>query len=334
MNVLVTGGAGFIGSALVARLAAEGHRVAVVDDGSAGDPRRPAGAAAFLEADISAAGLGAFFAAERPDAVAHLAALASVPESVRDPSRCAAVNVGGTLNVLRHSLACGARRFVLASTGGALYGDSAPRPTPEDCPARPLSPYGASKAAAEAWARAMSRSGALRCAILRLGNVYGPGRSPGGAPGVVGAFARAALRGEAPTIYGDGLDERDYVHVDDAAEAFVRVLRGRGDGAFNIGAGAARTVREVFAAVARAAGYGGGPVFAPARPGDLRRSCLDPRRAWAELGWRARVPFERGIADTVRAMDTQPPGRTARGGCIPFDPGRVRPSPAGPTVIP
>ena len=307
MNVLVTGGAGFIGSALVRRLMAAGHLVTVIDDGSSGAPERIDGLAARLNADIASDDLRACFCAARPEAVVHLAARASVAESVRDPCASAAVNVCGTVNALRHSLDRGVSRFVFASTGGALYGDSAPLPTPEDGPLSPRSPYGASKLAAEAYVRAMSRAGGMRHAILRLGNVYGPGgRAPGEPePGVVGAFARAMLSGEAPIIYGDGLNQRDFVHLGDAVEAFVLSLGMNGDGVFNIGTGAARTVREVFEIVARAAGYAGKPVYRAARPGDLRRSCLDARRARRVLGWRARMPFERGVEQTVQRMRLQ-----------------------------
>ena len=195
------------------------------------------------------------------------------------------------------SAAHGVRRFVLASTGGALYGDAAPLPTPESEPPAPASPYGASKAAAEAWAAAMTGLAGMRCTILRYGNVYGPGQAGDGS-GVVAAFARAMLGGEPPVIYGDGLQERDYVHVADVVDAHLRALGG-GEGVFNLGTGTARTVREVFEAVAAATGYGGAPVHAPARPGELRRSCLDVRRAARVLGWTARVPFADGIARTV-----------------------------------
>ena len=310
MNVLLTGGAGFIGSALLNRLADDGHRVAVVDDCSTGDPARARRAAAFLRADVATVDLGEFFAATTPEVVIHLAAQASVAASVRAPGRNWTVNVLGTANVLRQSLACGARRFLFASSGGALYGDSAPLPTPESAPVEPLSPYGASKAAAERRVRSMCAGAGMDYAILRLGNVYGPGREAAAEPGVVAAFARAALRGKPPRIHGDGLCERDYLHVDDAVEAHMLALHLRGDGVFNIGTGQARTVRDVFGAVARTAGYGGAPHYVEARPGDVRRSCLDVRLARRELGWRARVPFGDGIAATVRAMPEAAPAYT------------------------
>ena len=302
MNVLVTGGAGFIGRPLVERLTAGGHRVAVVDDGSGGDVRRLHGVSAFLRADVADADLGAFLASTKPEAVVHLAARTDVGESLRAPCRGAEVNVCGTVNVLEHSLAAGVRRFVLASSGGALYGDSAPRPTPETCPARPLSPYGASKAAAEAYVLAMSPPGGMRYTILRYGNVYGPGRGMSGGPGVVSAFGRAMLLGERPVIYGDGLNERDYVHVSDVVKAHLCALHADRDGVFNIGTGTARTVLDVFAAVARAAGFGGDPVHTGARAGEQRRSCLDVSRARRVFGWKAVVPFETGVAETVASL--------------------------------
>ncbi len=303
MNILVTGGAGFIGSALVERLVAAGHRVTVVDDGSSGRPERVSAGATLHEADVAAADLGAAFRAAAPEAVVHLAARSSIAESVREPVRHAAVNVCGTVNVLEQSVAHGVGRFVFGSTGGALYGDAAPLPTPESHPPQPLSPYGASKAAAEAHVAAMGRLAGLRWTVLRYGNVYGPGQAAGGASGVVAAFARAMLDGVRPVIHGDGRQTRDYVYIDDIVEAHLRVLDAGADGVFNLGTGKARTVREVFEAVARAAGYCGAPVHAPARPGEQRRSCLDVRRAGRDLGWTPRVSFADGIDRTLAWFD-------------------------------
>ena len=326
MNVLITGGAGFVGSALTGRLAAEGHRIAVVDDGSVlrrvdpstvrGDELdvraavlRAARASApdmpepvVLQADVADPALAYFFAEVKPDAVVHLAARADVTESVRAPVRGAEVNVCGTVNVLRRCLDFGVRRFVFASSGGALYGESRRRPTPETEQPAPISPYGASKAAAELYVHTMGESGAMPCTILRLGNVYGPGPGARPAPGVIGSFARALLDGTPPVIYGDGLNERDYVHVDDVVEAFRLALHMRGDGVFNIATGTVRTVNQVLQAVAHAGGWAGEARHAPARPGEVRASCLDVRRARWVLRWRSRVEFERGVARTVRAV--------------------------------
>ena len=308
MNVLVTGGAGFIGSALVERLLAGGHRVAVVDDLSSGDRGRVPAQASFFEVDVGAAELDRVFAAAAPRAVVHLAAVSCVAESVRAPGRAAAVNVSGTVNVLGRCAAHGVRRFVFASSGGALYGDSAPLPTPEDWPASPVSPYGTSKASAEARVAAMGRDARMGYAILRYGNVYGPRAGSGRGAGVIPAFCGAVLAGVAPVIHGDGLQERDYVHIDDAVGAALRALAFDGDGVFNIGAGESRTVREVFRAVAAAARYRGGAAFAAAPPGEVRRSRLDVQRARRRLGWTARVAFDDGIARTLRALRGHLPG--------------------------
>ena len=208
----------------------------------------------------------------------------------------------GTVNVLKRCLDFGVRRFVFASTGGALYGQSRRRPTPETAAPAPMSPYGASKAAAELYVRTMSESRAMPYAILRPGNVYGPGRGGRPAPGVIGSFAGAMLNGSPPVIYGDGLNERDFVHVDDVVEALRLALHMRGNGVFNIATATARTVNQVLEAVAHAANWTGEARYAPARPGELRASCLDVRRASRVLRWRPRVEFERGIAGTVGAL--------------------------------
>ena len=309
MNVLVTGGAGFIGSALVARLLAHGHRVAVLDDGSTGCVEDVDVRAVVHGRDIATDDLSGVFAEAQPEAVFHLAARAAVHESVRSPARCAAVNVCGTVNVLERCRDFGVRRFVLASSGGALYGDGAPCPTPESRAPSPVCPYGVSKAAAEAYATVIARLAGMRCIALRYGNVYGPRRR---ACGVVAAFARAMLNGAAPVIHGDGLQARDYVYIDDAVEASVRALGAAAEGAFNIGTGVSHTVRQVFEAVAAAAGYEGDAVHGEALPGEVRRSCLDAGRARRVLGWRARVAFAEGIARTVEGIRATPP--IARGG--------------------
>ena len=302
MNVLVTGGAGFLGAALVRRLVAAGHRVTVVDDCSTGRAARVDAGAALFKADIVEDDLSAAFAEAAPGAVLHFAARSGVAGSVARPGECAAVNVCGTVRVLERAAAAGAGRFVLASSGGTLYGDGAPRPTPEDQTPAPVSPYGASKAAAELFAVSMCRLAGMRGTILRFGNVYGQGDELRREPGVVAAFASAMLDGLSPALHGDGLQERDFVHVDDAVAAALAALDANADGAFNVAGGSPRTMRDVFASVAAATGHGGAPMRAPARAGDLRRTCLDVRRARDVLGWTAEVPFGEGVARTVAGM--------------------------------
>ena len=302
MNVLVTGGAGFTGSHIVDRLVEAGCRVAIVDDLSTGKQANLNAAVDLHQSDIRGPGLVAAFDAASPEVVFHVAAHASVSESVRDPRRDAEVNVLGTLNVLEQCAAHGVRRVVFSSTGGALYGEPERLPAGETHPVRPLSPYGVSKAAAEAYVAAMSQLAGMRYTILRYANVYGPRQDPHGEAGVVAIFAGAMLRGRQPTIFGDGLHERDYVYVDDVAWANLLAMGMDGDGTFNIGTGVGTTVRQVFDALAAATGYAGGPRHAPDRPGDVRRVYLDSALAERQLGWTAQVPFAEGIARTVAFM--------------------------------
>ncbi len=302
MKVLVTGGAGFIGSHLVDALVGAGHNVAVVDDLSTGKAANANPAAALHQADISGPGLAAAFTAAAPETVFHVAAQSSVSVSVRDPQLDAEVNVLGTLNVLRECASHGVGRIVFTSTGGALYGEPERLPADENHPVRPLSPYGASKAAGEAYVLAMSQLSGMRYAILRGANVYGPRQDPYGEAGVVSIFIGAMLAGKQPIINGDGLHERDYVYVDDFVRAHLLAMEMDGDGAFNIGSGVGVTVREVFDACAAATGYEGEPRYGPERPGDVRRICLDATLAERELGWRPTVQFAEGVARVARSM--------------------------------
>ena len=302
MNVLVTGGAGFIGSHLVDRFIADGHTVAAVDILATGKRANVNPQAALYEIDIRSPALAAAFEAARPEVVFHVAAHASVSESVRDPMHDAEVNVLGTLNVLQQCAAYGVGRFVFSSTGGALYGEPERLPADEEHPVSPLSPYGASKAAAEAYVQTHCALSGIRYTILRYGNVYGPRQDPFGEAGVVAIFANAMMRGQPPTIFGDGSHERDYVYVDDVVRANVLALAQAEDGVYNIGTGEGTTVAQVFDALAGVTDYGGSPEHAAERPGDVHRIYLDVRRAERGLGWRAAVSLEEGIRCTVDAM--------------------------------
>jgi UDP-glucose 4-epimerase len=299
-TAVVTGGAGFIGSHVVDALLAEGAEVTVVDDLSTGRERQVADAADLEVADIAdRSALDAVMDAVRPAAIYHVAAQASVTASVADPGRDCAVNVQGTLNVLE-----AARRHrapvVFTSTGGALYGNDAPIPTAEERLPAPLSPYGASKWAGEAYVITWATAGGLPHAVLRLGNVYGPRQNPHGEAGVVAIFSHRLWRGEPPTIYGHGRPTRDYVHVADVVEA---VLRASGiAGVFNVGTGVETDVLTLFELLQRAAGTTLEPVLAPLRPGELQRSCLACERAAAVLGWQARIALQAGAASTYRAL--------------------------------
>ena len=299
-RAIVTGGAGFIGSHVVDALLARDCEVTVVDDLSSGDPRRVSDAAALEVVDIvDLEALGAVFEAVEPGAVYHLAAQASVVASVEDPGRDCDVNVRGTLNVVELARRSGAP-VVFSSTGGALYGDDAPMPTDEDRIPAPLSPYGASKWAAEAYVRTWSLSGGTPNAVCRLGNVYGPRQSPHGEAGVVAIFSHHLHTGETPTLYGRGRPTRDYVYVGDVVTALLAAT-GK-TGTYNIATGVETAVATIWRQLSRAAGKDIEPKLAELRPGELEHSCLDISRAERELGWHPQTPIVEGLRLTYEAL--------------------------------
>jgi UDP-glucose 4-epimerase len=299
-RALVTGGAGFIGSHLVDALLAEGYEVSVVDDLSSGDARNVAEGARLHTLDITdRAALHGAVEREAPRAIFHLAAQASVVASVANPNRDCEVNVQGTLNVVDVAGRMGVP-VVFTSTGGALYGDDAPMPTAEDRIPAPLSPYGASKWAAEAYVNTWSLSSEVPHAVCRLGNVYGPRQSPHGEAGVVAIFSHRLYTGSAPKLYGHGTPTRDYVYVEDVVRALLAASGRRGT--FNVATGVQTDVASVWNALRAAAGSRLEPELADLRPGELQHSCLDASRAERELGWRAEVPIEEGLRWTYEAM--------------------------------
>jgi UDP-glucose 4-epimerase len=297
---LVTGGAGFVGSHVVDALIADGWRVCVADDLSTGDARRVASEATLEIVDITdRAALERLFEAARPAAVFHLAAQSSVTRSVADPERDCDINVRGTLNVLAAATLHDAP-VVFTSTGGALYGTNAPLPTSEDVPPAPISPYGASKWAAEAYVITWREATGIPHAVCRLGNVYGPRQSPHGEAGVVAIFSHSLWQGGSPTLFGFGKPTRDYVHVHDVAHALLAAV-GRA-GVFNISTGVETAVSRLFELLRAAADSTVEGEPAPLRAGELERSCLDPSRARAQFDWRAEVALEDGLAATYRAL--------------------------------
>jgi UDP-glucose 4-epimerase len=299
-QVLVTGGAGFIGSHLVDSLLADGLRVTVVDDLSSGDRRRVADGADFHEVDIvDREALDEVVEACKPQAIFHLAAQSSVTVSVTDPSRDCAVNVQGTLNVLEAATRHRAP-VAFTSTGGALYGNEAPIPTPEDRIPAPLAPYGASKWAGEAYIRTWSASSGIPHAVCRLGNVYGPRQSPYGEAGVVAIFTHHLYTGRSPRIFGHGRPTRDYVHVTDVVAA-LRAASGVA-GVFNVATGIETDVMTLWNTLLAASGADVEPIMAPLREGELERSCMDPSRARNELGWQAQVDLDDGLLETYKAL--------------------------------
>ena len=297
---IVTGGAGFIGSHLVDVLLGDGWQAVVVDDLSTGDARRVAAAATLEAVDITdRRALDKVVDSARPAAIFHLAAQASVTRSVADPQRDCEVNVHGTLNVLEGATRHGAP-VVFTSTGGALYGDRAALPTSEESHPAPISPYGASKWAAEAYVTTWREAQGIAHAVARLANVYGPRQNPHGEAGVVAIFSDRLWRGEKPTLFGFGKPTRDYVHVHDVARALVAAL-GQG-GLYNISTGIETPVSRLFELLQSAAGASVECELAPLREGELERSCIDPGRAREQLGWQAEIGLQEGLVDTYRAL--------------------------------
>ena len=296
----MTGGAGFIGSHVVDAFLGAGHTVSVVDNLATGNPAWLTGKPVRLHAlDLRAARLADVFEAERPEVVAQLAAQASVGRSVVDPAFDAGVNVIGGLNLLECCRRTGVTRVIYSSSGGAGYGDTDVLPTPESHPSLPASPYGVSKVAMEHYVAALGAIHGWSAVSLRYANIYGPRQNPAGEAGVIAIFCDRLLQGQPPVINGDGAQTRDYTYVEDVAAANLAALeRPQVQGAFNIGTGVETSVNEVFTRLARAAGFGGPPVHGPARPGEQRRSCLDPARAADDLGWRPSVSLDEGLART------------------------------------
>jgi UDP-glucose 4-epimerase len=299
-SAIVTGGAGFIGSHVVDALLADGYAVTVIDDLSSGDAARVDPAAKLVELDIvDADALEAVVAEAKPSAIFHLAAQASVIVSVENPDRDCDVNVKGTLNIVEAAGRCKAP-VVFTSTGGALYGDDAPMPTGEDRIPAPLSPYGASKWAAEAYVNTWSLSSGIPHAVCRLGNVYGPRQSPHGEAGVVAIFSEHLYTGRAPKLYGHGTPTRDYVYVDDVVRGLL-AASGRG-GTYNIATSVETDVATIWRELSEVAGKQIEPQLADLRAGELLHSRLGITRAESELGWRPQVPIADGLRLTYEAL--------------------------------
>jgi len=305
VKLLVTGGAGFIGSHLVDALVDRGHEVLVVDDLSTGERRNLNPAAHFHELDIRSPQAAQLVRLERPDAIFHEAAQMSVSRSVREPLFDAEVNVLGTLNLLEAAREhpC---RFVFASTGGALYGDAEVLPTPETYDAHPVSAYGVGKLAVEHYLHFYGFVHRLDHVVLRYANVYGPRQNPHGEAGVVAIFCRALFSGRQPIINGDGLQTRDYIHVDDVVSANLAALESTVSGTFNVGTGRQVDVNQLFQLIVDRAGVPCHETHGPARPGEQRTSALDSAAARKSLGWDARKSLEDGLVETVEWFRQNP----------------------------
>ena len=305
MRVVVTGGAGFIGSWTVEELVRAGHEVVVLDDLSTGDVGNLASVINEVElvrcdvTNISA--VSDVFGEVRPDAVIHLAAVVGVDEVAEDPVRGFGINAVGTLNVLEASRRHGVGRFVYASSA-AVYGDPVTLPISEEHPLRPKNVYGASKLSGEALALGYGGNYGLSVAVLRYFNAYGPRMRPGPYAGVVRKFVEAVLAGEPITIFGDGEQTRDFVYVRDVARANLAALESGAEGVFNIGTGKPTKITDLAEEVMRAVGRSVPIRHAPPRPGDIRHSYADISRAREVLGWEPRTGLDEGLKELIEWM--------------------------------
>ncbi len=298
MKILVTGGAGFIGSHIVDAYISLGHRVTVLDNFSSGRKANLNRKAVVVKGDVQAPTLKALFARSKFDVVNHHAAQIDVRKSVTDPAFDARVNILGLLNILELSRATGVKKIIFSSSGGTYYGECT-RPGRETDFPRPLSPYGITKMASEYYIRAYHALHGLNFTILRYGNVYGPRQDPHGEAGVVAIFSQRMLAEEPLTIFGDGRQQRDYVFVKDVAQASVLALKRGHNDVFNIGTQKASSVNDLFREMKRITGYEHKPIYKPARPGELIRSCVDIGKTRRVLGWRPRFTLAQGLKDTI-----------------------------------
>lgn len=301
-RILVTGGAGFIGSHVADNLVAEGHDVAVIDNLSTGRREFVPSQAQFFPYDITSPDAADLIRSWRPAALIHHAAQMSVRISVADPVADARDNILGSLNLFQAAVEAQVKKIIFASTGGALYGDEVPIPARETDPPWPESPYGVAKLAVEHYLRFYQSEYGLTTISLRYANVYGPRQNGQGEAGVVAIFIEKLLAGQQPIINGDGLQTRDFVFVGDVVAANLKALAYPRSGTFNIGTGRETDILTIYLKLQKLAHSPLGPVHGPAKPGEQRRSALDSRLAREALDWQAAMDLEEGLAQTVEAF--------------------------------
>jgi UDP-glucose 4-epimerase len=295
MKILVTGGAGFIGSHIVDAYVQAGHQVIVVDNLSSGKRANVNAAARLVEMDLADPSFIDLVQGERPDVVNHHAANASVSVSVRQPIFDATQNVLGTLNLLEAVRRIGSGKVIYISSGGAMYGNPKYLPMDEDHPSNPVSPYALSKHTGERYVRLYGLEHGLRWTSLRYANVYGPRQDPFGEAGVISIFCQRLLEGVSPEIHWDGEQTRDFVYVEDCVQANLLALEA-GDGqAYNVGMGLGTSINDICTTMMQVSGLDLTPVYGPRRPGDVRHSYLASDKIERELGWRARVGLREGL---------------------------------------
>ena len=298
MKILVTGGAGFIGSHLVDALIEKGHQVAVVDDLSTGRKENLNSKAGFYQLGIRDEKLAEVFSEEKPQAVFHLAAQIDVRKSVADPVWDAEINILGSLKVLENCQRAGVKKVIFASTA-ATYGDTTSLPTPEDCSPQPASPYGIAKLTIEYYLRYFWQVFKVPYVVLRYANVYGPRQNSQGEAGVVAIFCDKLLKGQQPVINGDGRQTRDYIYVADVVAANLLALNSDKVGIFNISTGVETDVNEIAGLIKINIETAIEFTHGPAKEGEQQKSCLDSTKVREELGWRPEIKLAEGIKKTV-----------------------------------
>ncbi len=299
MKVLVTGGAGFIGSHIVDRLIQEGHAVVVVDNLVTGKKKNLNPEARFYKVDILNSKIEKIIQKERPDLISHHAAQMDVRRSVADPLFDAQVNILGLLNLLENAVRFGVKRVIFASSGGAIYGEQQVFPAPETHPTHPLSPYGISKLASEHYLYYYQQVSGLSYVSLRYANVYGPRQDPFGEAGVVAIFTQKMLMGDQPIINGNGKQTRDYIAVSDVVEAHMAVLNSGVEGTFNVGTEKETSVNQLFRYLVELTGSNVKEVYGPEKRGEQTRSLLDYGKLKKVADWEPRLGLREGLEQTV-----------------------------------
>ncbi len=301
MKILVTGGAGFIGSNVVDAYIEAGHEVAVVDNMTTGKKENLNPKAEFFPLDVRDARLVEAMADFAPEVINHHAAQIDVRKSVADPVFTAEVNEIGTLNLLETAVKCKVRKIIFSSTGGAIYGEVSKKSgADENHPQEPVSPYAITKRSVEMYLHAYWKLHGLNFTCLRYGNVYGPRQDPLGEAGVIAIFCGKMLKGEQPTIFGDGNQLRDYVYVGDVAGINLLALEKGDNQIFNVGTGKGTSVNELFSVLKEVMKFGKEAVYAPPRTGELFRSVLNCKKIRKELGWKAKVGIKKGLKSTLK----------------------------------
>ena len=307
MKILVTGGAGFIGSHLVDRLLQLGHEVVVVDNLVTGYQHNLNPGATFYEASLLDSSLGEIFEREKPDIVNHHAAQNGVRQSNADPVFDAQHNIIGSICLIQCCIEHGVQKVIYASSGGTVYGEPIHLPVDEAHPIAPISPYGISKHTVEHYLFLASVNAALNYTVLRYANIYGPRQHPHGGAGVIAIFAESMLKGVSPTIFGDGSATRDYLFISDAVEANLLALTGGDREIYHVSTGLEVNLNELFCQLKQTFGSCTGckeivkmsPVYAETRPGEIHRIALNPEKIERDLGWRPQTSLQDGLAQTV-----------------------------------